>query len=211
MLSFTSSLGRNNGAFAIFVSEDLKYIDKKGVLSSDQVEKINAFLKVLKSKNNKHDITSFDVSDKKKCFVIKVRKKYKSYFPQEIGGNFLSQIKNFKDFDSIDFYLDTLNYEKKEIINFFSQFIFGFDLKSYTFNKYKTIKKGNIDKKINYQIITSHKENIQKEYKYYNAIKEGVFLSRDLVSEPPNVLNPKKYVEEIKKLSKLGLKIKAYN
>ena len=37
-----------------------------------------------------------------------------------------------------------------------------------------------------------------------------MFLTRDLVSEPPNVLNPKAYVQEIKKLSKLGLKIKAY-
>ncbi len=50
-----------------------------------------------------------------------------------------------------------------------------------------------------------------KKCKYYEAVKEGVFLSRDLVSEPPNVLNPKAYVKEIEKLSKLGLKIKAYN
>jgi len=211
MLSFTSSLGPHNEAFAIFVNEEYKHNDKQGILSKDQVEKINSFLKVLKSKNNKQDISSFDLSDKKKCFVIKVRKKYKSYFPQEVGGNFFSVIKNTKDIDTIDLYPDSLNYEKKEIISFFSQFIFGFDLKSYTFNKYKTLKKENIEKKINYKIITSHKENIEKEYKYFNAIKEGVFLTRDLVSEPPNVLNPKKYVEEIQKLSKIGLKIKSYN
>ena len=52
---------------------------------------------------------------------------------------------------------------------------------------------------------------IEKNYKYYNAIKEGVFLTRDLVSEPPNILNPKAYVNEIQKLSALGLKIKSYN
>ena len=51
------------------------------------------------------------------------------------------------------------------------------------------------------------KEKIEKEYKYYDAIKEGIFLTRDLVSEPPNVLNPKRYTEEIKKLSNLGLKV----
>jgi len=32
-----------------------------------------------------------------------------------------------------------------------------------------------------------------------------------LVSEPPNVLTPKAYVQEIKKLSKIGLKVKVYN
>ena len=44
-----------------------------------------------------------------------------------------------------------------------------------------------------------------------NAILEGTNFTRDLVSEPPNVLNPKNYVQEIKKLSKIGLKVKAYN
>ena len=55
------------------------------------------------------------------------------------------------------------------------------------------------------------KKEIEKEYKYFESIQAGVFLTRDLVSEPPNVLNPKHYAQEIKKLSKLGLKIKIYD
>jgi len=101
--------------------------------------------------------------------------------------------------------------DKDKLISFSSQFIFGFNLKSYTFDKYKTLDKEKNIKKIDLKIISSNKEKIEKKYKYYNAIKEGVFLSRDLVSEPPNVLNPKTYVNEIQKLSKLGLKIKSYN
>ena len=37
-----------------------------------------------------------------------------------------------------------------------------------------------------------------------------MFLARDLVSEPPNELNPKNYTEEIKKLNKLGLKVEIF-
>ena len=96
------------------------------------------------------------------------------------------------------------------MIKFFSEFIFGLDLKSYTFNKYKTLEKEKINKKIKFKIITSHSQKVENNYRYYNAVKEGVFLTRDLVSEPPNVLNPKNYVQEIKKLSKFGLKVKAY-
>ena len=61
--------------------------------------------------------------------------------------------------------------------------------------------------------INSNQKNNQssKLSKYYDSIKEGVFLTRDLVSEPPNVLNPAGYVKEIKKLSKFGLKVKIYN
>jgi leucyl aminopeptidase len=140
-----------------------------------------------------------------------VKNKYKSYFPQECGGTFFSYLKKFKDVKKIDFYPDSLELDKDKLTSFFSEFIFGFNLKSYTFNKYKTLEKDKIDKKINYKIVTVNKGNLENKYKYYNAIKEGVFLTRDLVSEPPNILNPKTYAQEIKKLSKFGLVIKAYD
>jgi len=95
-------------------------------------------------------------------------------------------------------------------VKFFSEFIFGFNFTSYTFNKYKTLDKDKINKKIDFKIITSHKQKMEVHHKYCDAIKEGIFLTRDLVSEPPNVLSPRAYVSKIKKLSKLGLKIKAY-
>tara|TARA_Y100000590_G_scaffold292934_1_gene329912 strand:+ start:12171 stop:13649 length:1479 start_codon:yes stop_codon:yes gene_type:complete len=211
MLSFAGSLNPDSEAFAIFVNEKYAYKDRNDILSSSTKQKINSFLSVLKVKKSQENISSIDISDQQKCFIIKVKNKYKPYFPEEIGGSFFSYIKNFKNIDKIDFYPDSLDFDKENLIDFFSQFIFGYVLKSYKFNKYRTINKKELEKEINFKILTSHKEKIEKKYKYYNSVKEGVFLARDLVSEPPNVLNPKKYVEEIKKLSKLGLKIKIYN
>ncbi len=211
MLSFTSGLRADNEAFAIFVNEKYDFQDKKGVLQGTVVQKINSFLKSLKTKKKEESISSFDVSDKQKCFIIKVKNKFESYWPQENGGLFFSYLKKNTDIKRIDLYVDSLSLDKDKLISFSSQFIFGFNLKSYTFNKYKTLDKEKINKKIDLKIISSNKEKIEKKYKYYDAIKEGVFLSRDLVSEPPNVLNPKAYVNEIQKLSKLGLKIKSYN
>ena len=211
MLSFKPSLSQNSDAFAIFVNEKNEYEDSKGILSKDITKKIDSFLKVLKSKNQKEEISSFDISDKMKCFIIKVKNKYKNYYFEEIGGSFFTNIKNYKTINLIDIYTDTLKENKNKLPKLFSEFIFGFNLKSYTFNKYKTLNKNKNDKKINFNIITSNKEKLKNEYKYYDAIKEGVFLSRDLVSEPPNVLNPKKYTEEIKKLTKIGLKVEILN
>jgi len=211
MLSFTSSFTQNSNAFALFVDEKYEYEDKKKILSKDVSKKINLFLKLLKSKNQRVEISSLDISDKKKCFIIKVKNKKEKYYFEEIGGSFFTYIKNDKTINSIDIYADSLNESKDKLSKIFAEFVFGFNLKSYTFNKYKTLNKDKINKKIIFKIISSHKESIQKEYKYYDAIKEGIFLSRDLVSEPPNVLNPKKYTEEIKKLSKLGLKVEILN
>ena len=211
MLSFATSFSPNSNSFALFVNEKYEYEDKKQTLSKDVSKKINLYLKLLKSKKQKSEISSLDISDKKKCFIIKIKNKKEKYYFEEVGGSFFTYIKNDKTINSIDIYADSLKENKSNLSKFFSEFIFGFILKSYTFNKYKTLNKEKINKKIDFKIVTSYKQEIQKDYKYYDAIKEGVFLSRDLVSEPPNVLNPKKYTEEIKKLSKLGLKIEILN
>ena len=211
MLSFTSRLSPKREGFAIFVTEKYDYTDKKNILSNDTIKEINSFLNVLKVKKKGEDVSSFDISSRQKCFIIKVQNKYESYSPEESGGTFFSYLKKFKDISKVDLYVDSLDFHKDKLVSFFSEFIFGFNLKSYTFNKYKTLNKDYIGKKINLKIITSNKEKIEKKYKYYDSIKEGVFLTRDLVSEPPNVLTPKAYVREIKKLSKLGLKIKIYD
>jgi leucyl aminopeptidase len=211
MASFISSLSQNSDAIAIFVNDKYDYKDKKSVLSKQQIEKINSFIKISKSKKTKDEIISFDISDNQKCFIVKIKSKYETFFPQECGGRFFSHLKKIKDLNKIDLCIDTLNFDKQKLVSFFSEFCLGFNLKSYTFNKYKTTDKEKINKKIIFNIITDHKEKLKKEYNYFDAVKEGVFLSRDLVSEPPNVLNPKKYTEEIKKLSKLGLKVEILN
>ena len=96
MLSFTSSLSPHSDAFVIFVTEKYAYKDKRHILSSNAVQKINSFLSVLKTKHKDDEISSFDISDRQKCFIIKVKSKYTSYWPQENGGNFFSYIKKFK-------------------------------------------------------------------------------------------------------------------
>jgi len=126
MLSFTSSLSQDSEAFAIFVTEKYEYKDKKDILSNSTAQKINSFLRALKVKKEKEeDISSFDISDRQKCFIIKVKNKYESYFPQERGGSFFSYLKKFKDISKIDLYPDSLDFDKQKLVSFFSQFIFG--------------------------------------------------------------------------------------
>ena len=211
MVSFIGGLSTDSDALTIFVDQKYDFQDSKGVLPKTLIQKINSFISLLKMKKRDEEIVSFDISDKQKCFIVKIKNKYESFFPEECGGRFFSHVKKIKDLNKIDLYIDSIKFDKKKLVDFFSEFCLGFNLKSYTFDKYKTINKEKINKKIIYRIITSNKEKLQKEYKRYDAIKEGVFLTRDLVSEPPNVLNPKKYTEEIKKLTKLGLKVEILN
>ena len=86
-------------------------------------------------------------------------------------------------------------------------FLHGIKLKSYLFEKYKS-KKTNKD--IVLDIFGKNIPTINDQTKF-NAIEEGTFYARDLVSEPGNVLHPDEYAKRINSLKKFGLKINIYN
>ena len=71
-----------------------------------------------------------------KCFIIKIKNKYENYYPEEVGGAFFSYLAKTKNINNVDIFVDTLNQDNEKLIKFFSEFIFGFNLKSYSFNKY---------------------------------------------------------------------------
>jgi len=87
---------------------------------------------------------------------------------------------------------------------------FGATLNTYKFDKYKSKKK--VTKQINEIIIISkNAAKLKNKFKQKNAVAEGIFLARDLVNEPSNILNPEAYAKKIKGLSKFGLKVEILN
>ena len=193
-----------------FLNENLNFKVESKIFSNQTLNKIQVYLKNLKFKKKKEKIISFDVSEKNKALFIIAKEKLVSNNFEELGGNFYSFIKTNK-IDKINLYADTLKFFKSngKNTNLFLNFIHGFNLKSYSFDKYKT-QNSNIFYFL-LKIISSEKILLNNNYFRYKAIESGVFQTRDLVSEPPNILYPKKYVEIIKKLSSLGLKIQIYN
>ncbi len=85
----------------------------------------------------------------------------------------------------------------------------GAKLKSYNFSIYKTKKSKNEDLNLNV-VGNSFKKNNTLRNKL-NALLEGIFLTRDLVSEPGNILHPDEYANRILKLRKFGLKVTVYD
>ena len=86
--------------------------------------------------------------------------------------------------------------------------IYGMALNTYRFNKYFTDE---IKKRSNYlstvTVISKNASVLKRLWNRYNAIKEGVFLTRNLVSEPSNNLTPALLAKEAQKLKSCGLKI----
>ena len=89
-----------------------------------------------------------------------------------------------------------------------SNIALGARLRSYRFDKYRS--KEQKDKNPCLVTLTLHVKDAVKERRSFtalNKVAEGVALTRDLVSEPPNVLFPKSFAAEVRKLSRLGIKV----
>ena len=87
--------------------------------------------------------------------------------------------------------------------------VHGAKLKSYNFNIYKSDK--NKNKNITLNIVGKKINKSNKLRKNLDALLDGVFFTRDLVSEPGNILHPDEYANRLNKLKKLGLKVTIYD
>ena len=84
----------------------------------------------------------------------------------------------------------------------------GATLRAYRFDRYRTKEKAEDKPKlVKLTVLSDDAAKAKAAYAPLRAVAEGVFLSRDLVSEPPNVLNPAEMADRCKKLTSLGLKV----
>ncbi len=143
--------------------------------------------------------------NKKTFILINCSKSKTSLDYEKLGSRLYLYLKNNKIEDSyIDTNIDSLTNVQLE------KLLHGAQLKSYDFDTYKTEKK---NKKIynNLNIVGNKTKKSNLLRKKLNALLEGVFLTRDLVSEPGNILHPDEYAKRISRLKKFGLKVKVYD
>jgi leucyl aminopeptidase len=85
---------------------------------------------------------------------------------------------------------------------------FAARLASYRFDKYLTTEKPERKPSIEtIQVVTDAAVAARKAYAPLSALCDGVFFTRDLVSEPANVLYPLEFAKRCKTLEKLGLEV----
>ena len=105
-------------------------------------------------------------------------------------------------------YLDDLSNAKTTTQSAAAHVGLGLLLHSYRFDKYRTKEKP--DKKPSLKsasVAVAKAANVRKQFAELKFIADGVFATRDLVSEPANVIYPESFAAEAKKLASLGLKV----
>lgn len=85
-------------------------------------------------------------------------------------------------------------------------------LKSWRFDTYYTkLEKTDRCQTKNLDFICDHSLQAKAKFKTLEALSEGIFLTRQVVSEPPNVIYPKTLAEKAKDLEKLGVKVEIFD
>ncbi|MBU6139997.1 MAG: leucyl aminopeptidase [Proteobacteria bacterium] len=92
-----------------------------------------------------------------------------------------------------------------------AQVAFGGLLQSYRFNKYFENKKKSKELKLeSLTFVTSDVSKVSKDFAPLKILADNIFFTRDLVSEPSNVLNPESYAEICQALKKDGLEVQVF-
>ena len=151
----------------------------------------------------KKKIVTFEISSKKKIILISLKKNATSSDFENLGGEFYNLFKGEKS-DQYFLNSDTITNKTTNNIGYF---LHGLKLKSYKFDKYKTKKNTN-----NFSIVVTGKNKpmVSDQIKF-KAIEDGTFYTRDLVSEPGNILHPDEYSKRIEQLRKIGIKVTIYD
>ena len=192
----------NSNNQVLFVEENYNINTiKKHVSSAD----FSYIKEILKNNDLKKKILSLDLNSKKRLILVSIKKKLESSDIENLGADFYNYIKG-RNISKLSIISNTLNSRSEK--DFIGYFLHGLKLKSYEFNIYKTKK----EKKIILINVIGKKNNltIKNELKF-KALEEGTFFTRDLVSEPGNILHPDEYAKRLIKLKKYGLKVTVYD
>jgi len=204
MFNISYKLNKQANLTVIFADKNFNFLNFKNFFSKYELEYFSLFKKDF-SDNEHLFIDLVHNKIKRKFLFIKVKENFSDYEFQKLGGSVYDKIKLF---ENLNIFFETQIYLKKNQKVFLLNFFLGFFSKSYKFLDYK-IKNTNKEKIKNISIITSY--NVSKIINESKNIYSGIKLTRNLVTLPANILNPKKFVDEIIKLKKVGLKIEVLN
>ena len=104
--------------------------------------------------------------------------------------------------------VDTIEKAPLSAAEMAAELAYGARLRSYRFDKYRT-KEAKEDKPTlrTLKVLCDKAGTARAAFAEFDKIADGVFFTRDLVSEPANVLYPATLAEEARSLSKLGVKV----
>lgn len=213
-ISFVEQSKKNN--LILILAEDFKINNHLAHINFDSVKSIEKIIEDRKFKGKFGQVLNLIVPDKvsfRNIVLIGAGSvdKFNDVMALKLGGKIIAVLKNLKVEDAaIDFEARL----KKDQINNILQVSLGLHLRNYTFDKYKSPEKLADKLTVNHiEIITSEHKKIEECFlKDIKSIAESIDFSRDLISEPPNVIYPESFVKRVQlEFKNLKIRVEVLN
>lgn len=187
-INFFNKLTTKPSCLIIGLSEEIKPQEQFNYLNNQIISLINNTINKFDFHYKKNEILPIISSDELAIIVIGLGKKQEidQYSLMSFGGKVVNLLNNYK-IDQAHIILDNYGQSTAEYI------AYGALLRNYKFDKYKT-KNEETKKNIEALNIYTESNDTEEKFKILKQIASGVFLTRNLVSEPPNVIYPESFV-----------------
>ncbi len=191
--------------YVLFTNEDFRIHGLEKLSLQNNSKEINKTINTIKDKSK--NILLFNLNSTQRMIIVKIKNNQTSLENEKIGAEFFDFLKLNNIFKSSFLENNIIEIQKKNLF-FLDEFFHGSKLKSYVFQKYKTQKK---KETFTLEVLLKKKLLKINNNKNFNSLIEGISLTKDLVSEPGNILHPDEYSKRIAELKKIGLKINIYD
>ena len=206
MFNISTKYSQNSDFTAILVNKSSNLANIRTFIDTKSANDLK--IKASKNKRGFTFISQIKNSKFKNFYFFNVSEKLIDYEYQDLGGLIVSEALSLKK-DRIEILFDTLPQKIKNNKKIVQNILIGILSKNYSFNNYKQNDK--TKKIIKISLVCSNKNIVKQSLKYAECINSGVTETRNLVTTPPNILNPGNFVNKVKKLKKNGLKIEILN
>jgi leucyl aminopeptidase len=89
-----------------------------------------------------------------------------------------------------------------------AEIAFGALLRSYRFDKYRTKEKPEAKPALQtINVLSSDSGTAEKIFEQREAVAGGIFLTRDVVSEPANIIYPRTFADRCRELTEIGVEV----
>ena len=207
-ITFSENFGLND--HLVFFAVDGKEVLKSKLIDSNTRNLLKKVFESQSFKKNKSFFESFqyEKSNKINSFsVVKINPSEKLFKFEILSGKILLYLEK-KSIDNVSIF-----FEEKGISNnkdFLHSICRGIILKDYKFEKYRSVSKKEHNVK-SIKLCNKLSAADQKHVLSCTDHSKGVFLTRDLVSEPANILYPEKFVDLCQVMKKVGVSLEIFD
>jgi leucyl aminopeptidase len=126
---------------------------------------------------------------------------------QALGGNIVAQLNRIGE-STAALPVENLSGAPMEAPEMAANIAFGARLRAYRFDKYRTREKEEQKPSLKaLNLLVTDVAEARKAFASYDRVADAIYVTRDVVSEPPNVIYPEALADRCKRLSAFGVKV----